>query len=635
MELKRPVRDRISLVLLILVNITTVLFGQTLDCTNDYESQVFCHFKGQNCSEYKLTFLSNSGFGEKHSNFKQCDTAQCCSVHQEEILILGQSFKATVWKGGDRIEFKIINVNESIKPKTPTIVSVKESNGNFHVKWKKNVKKSLRDNLSANVTYYKKGDTEKVSANVRPTTLDEFGYYEILGRDLEPSTTYVVSVTNQIDLSGKFSDSSEEWEFTTPMSSIVLPLVIIISLSFAAIIITATLNGCYVKLKTKWRNTVAKCPNPKLLFMHPGEQEVLKPVPPIISSVCVEPLVPDDSKPWLKESLRDTSSGSLQRSSGISIGSSGLSCANTEPNIIACVQGTLLKALPNISPISHLITNSFSEENQDSGLLFSSYNPCGVRADDMSSGSSGFENKTYSILIPCGPHQNLTDSSEFQTDAEMLCDSEYHPSVGDLTCVDQHAPACPLVNFPPVVLSLMPTDMSYQQSNADSGEFSYAEDYSLSSVSSGTNTIALCDPVSRVEGGCESFDESVCGATKLHGKTERAIICDENPCSSYAPAGSHSFPPVDDGYQAFQNLVEQPDILFSEERSGEKEERLNRYPEESFTKMPQSFLSPVVPGVINNVQGGQCFSELQRPFLSLIPAQESMPLFTDSGYQSV
>ncbi|KAF1393035.1 hypothetical protein PFLUV_G00034220 [Perca fluviatilis] len=598
MELKRPVRERISLVLLILVNITTALYGQTLDCTNDYESQVFCHFEAQNCSEYKLTFLSNSGYGEKHSNFKQCDTAQCCSVHQEKLLLVGQSFTATVWKGGDRIESKIINVTDSIKPKTPTIVSVKESNGNFHVKWKQNVKEGLRDNLSANVTYHKKGDAKKVSAIVTPTTLNEFGYYEILGRGLEPSTTYVVSVTNQIDLSGKFSDSSEEREFTTPMSSTVLSFVIIISLSFAAIIITVALSGCYVKLKTKWRKTVPKCPNPKLLIMHPGEQEVLKPVPPIISSVCVEPLVADDSKPWSKESLRDTSSGSIQRSSGISTGSSGLSCANTEPNVIACVQDALLKALPNISPISHLITNSFTEVNQDSGLLSSSYNPCGVRANDMSSGSCGFENKTYSIFIPSGPHQNLTDNSELRTDSEMLCDSEYHPSVGDVTCVDQHTPACP-----------------------DSGGiFSYAKDSSLFSVSSGTNTIALCDPVSRVEGGCESFDEAVCGGTKLHGKTEGAIICDENPCYGCAPAGSHSFPPVDDSYQAFQNLVEQPDILFSEERSGEKEERLNRYPEESFTKMPQSFLSPVVPGVINNVQGGQCLSELQRPFLSLIPA---------------
>uniref|UniRef100_A0A8C9YD19 Fibronectin type-III domain-containing protein n=1 Tax=Sander lucioperca TaxID=283035 RepID=A0A8C9YD19_SANLU len=547
------------------------------------------------------TYITNCTVNimEKHSNFKPCDTAQCCSVHQEEILVVGESFTATVWKGGNHIESKIINsinliqIQNNIKPKTPTIVSVNESNGNFHVKWKQNVKESLRDNLAANVTYHKKGD---VYAVVKPTTLDEFGYYEILGRNLDPSTTYAVSVKSYLDLSGKFSDSSEEWEFTTRKCHLFSLL-----------------------LKTKWWDTVAKCPNPKLLIMHPGEQEV--------SCLVILTYLTHLSVFRSKESLRE-SSGSLQQSSGISTGSSGLSYANTEPNVIACVQDALLKALPNISPISHFITNSFTEVNQDSGLLSPSYNPCGVRADDMSSGSCGFENKTYSILIPSGPHQNLTD-------AEMLCDCAYHPSAGDVTCADQHAPACPLVNFPPVVLPLMPTDMSYQQSNADPGGFSYAEESSLSSVSSGTNTIASCDPVSRVEGVCESFDEAACGGTKLHGKTEGAIICDENPCYGCAPAGSHSFPPVDDGYQAFQNLVEQPDILFSEERSGEKEECLNRYPEESFTKMPQSFLSPVVQGVINNVQGGQCLSELERPFLSLIPAHQSMPLITDSGYQSV
>lgn len=215
----------------------------------------------------------------------------------------------------------------------------------------------------------------------------------------------------------------------------------------------------------------------------------------------------------------------------------------------------------------------------------------------------------------------------------MLCDSAYHSSEGDVViCADQRTPACPLVNLPPVVSSLMPTDMSYQQCNADSGRFSYAEDSSLSSVSSGTNTT---DPVCRVEVGCESFDEGVGGVTKLSGKTEELIICDENPCYGCGPAGSHSFPPVDDDYQAFQNLVEQPDISFSEKRRDEKEEHWNEFPEESFTKTPQSFLNPVVPGFVNSVQDGQSLSELQRPFLSLIPAYQSVPVITDSGYQSV
>ncbi|XP_074468362.1 uncharacterized protein LOC141753510 [Sebastes fasciatus] len=632
MELKR--RDRMSFVLLILWTIPTItaLSGLNLDCTNDYEDSMFCHFEAQNCSEYSLTLRSNEGYGEPRCIIKQCDSVgQCCCSFNGMIIVLGESHNATVWKGGDRMESKHIDITATIKPKTPTIISVEESNGNFEVKWRSNHKKTFfSDSLMANVTYHIKGDTQEESKFIKPTTNDGLKNYEIPGRVLKSSTTYVVSVKSYINISNKFSDRSEEKEFTTPVNPVVLPLVIIFSLSVAAVIITAAIYVCYVKLKTKWWDTVAKCPNPKLLIMHLSKQELLKTVQPTISSVCVEPFVPDDSKPWSKGSLSN-SSGCLEQSSGFSTGSSCLSYANTEPaDIIAGVQDALGKAFANISPVSPLTTNPLAELNKGGGLLSSPYNPCGVRADEMSSGSSGFDNKSYSILIPSCPHQVVTDSSEVQTQAEMRCDSAYHPIAGDVEpSVDQQAPACPLVDFPPVVLSVMPTDMSYQQSNADSGGFPYAEDSSLSSVSSGTNTVAPCDPVTRDQAGRESSDEAVRGATKPHGKTEEA---DENPCYGSVPAGSRSLPPVDDDYQPFHNLVEQPDVLFSEERSDEEEEHLNKYPGESFTEMHQSFLSP---DFINNVQGDRYLSELQRPFLPLIPADQSKPLFTDSGYQCV
>ncbi|XP_074468377.1 uncharacterized protein LOC141753518 isoform X2 [Sebastes fasciatus] len=619
MELKR--RDRMSFVLLILWTIPTItaLSGLNLDCTNDYEDSMFCHFEAQNCSEYNLTLRSNEGHREPRCIIKQCDSVgQCCCSFNGMIIVLGESHNATVWKGGDSTKPKHIDIAATIKPKTPTIISVDKSNGNFEVKWKTNYNRKM--NMMAKVTYHKKGDTQEEPKSINLTTNDGLNNYEISGQVLKPSTTYVVSVKSYIDFSNKFSDSSEEKEFTTPVNPVVLTLVIIISLSVAAVIITGAIYVCYVKLKTKWLNIVAKCPNPKLLIMHPSKEELLKPVQPTISSVCVEPIVPDDSKPWSKGSL-STSSGCLEQSSGFSTGSSCLSNANTEPaDIIAGVQDALGKAFANINPVSPLTTNPLAESNKVGGLLSSPYNPCGVRADEMSSGSFGFINKTYSILIPSCPHQIVTDSSEVQTQAEMLCDSAYHPIAGDVEpSVDQQAPACPLVDFPPVVLSVMPTDMSYQQSNADSGGFPNAEDSCLSSVSSGTNTVASGDPVTRVEAGRESSDEVVQGATKPHGKTEEA---DENPCYGSVPAGSSSLPPVDDDYQPFHNLVEQPDVLFSEERSDEKEEHLNKYPGESFTEMHQSFLSPVAANFINNVQGDQCLSELQRPFLPLIPADQ-------------
>ncbi|XP_068587140.1 uncharacterized protein [Cebidichthys violaceus] len=627
MDFKRHVRDRISFVLLILGNIATALSDQNLVCTNDYTTGFVCHFEAQNCTEYSLTLQFNNHNEAGSSTFTQCDIGQCCCF-VAMTLILGETHGATVRKGDKIIESININVTHSLKPNTPTIRSVTESNGNFQVMWDTHMIKHIRTELRHYLTYHKKGE-EKEPILVTPTTINEWNSYEILGQHLDPSTTYVVSVKTYTDISDKFSDSSEEVEFTTSMSPLALSLAIITSLSFAAVIFTGVIYICYVKLKTKWWDTVAKCPNPKLGVIHSSKPKVLEPGTIVISPACVEPLVPDDSKQWSKGSLGDISSGSLQQSSGISTGSSCLSYANTEPaDIIACVDNALRKVFANIGPLSPLTTK---ELNKDSGLLSSPYNPCDVQADDMNCWSSGFDNKTYSIVIPSCPHQILTDSSEVQTPAEMLCDSAYHPSAGDIvTCVNPQAPACPLVNSLPGVPSIMPMDMSYQQCNADSGGFSYAEDSSLSAVSSGTSTIGSCDSVSRVEANCESSEEVVCGATKQHGNTEGAAICDENPCHGRVPAGSYSFPPVDDDYQPFQKLVEQPDILFSEERSDEKEEHSSKYTEELLTKMPQSFLCSN-----NNVQGGQCLSELQRPFLCLIPADQSMPLTSDIGYQSV
>ncbi|XP_044069872.1 uncharacterized protein LOC122884263 [Siniperca chuatsi] len=537
-------RDVLLLLLLLLVGqIATAAAlsgdnktGQTLDCVNDMDEWIFCRFEAQNCVEYNVTVRMH-GFGLSHRVkdciLKQFDAGRCCCSVQE-IFVIGETFTATVWKGDISVESKIINVRDSLKPKTPTIISVEESNGNFQVIWNQNTKSRVISNeLTAYVTYQKKGDTGQGFKSDR--TVKGLNYYEIPGRHLKPSTTYVVSVKSHMNWSGLFSDSSEEWEFTTPVSPTVLLLAIIISLSIAAVIISGALYGCYVKFKTKWRDTVAKCPNPKLLIMHPSKQEVLKPVPPVISSICVELLVPGDSKPWSEESLRDTSSEISTTSS------------NTEPaHIVAGVQDALDKAFANISLIPLLTTNPLGELKKDTGLFTAPYNPCG-----------GFDNKTYFAPIPSCPHEIMTDGSEVQTEAEMLCDSAHDPSEGDIaTCADQQVPACLLVTLPPVASSLMTTDMSYQQCNADSGRFSSAEDSSLSSISRGTDTTASCDPVSRVKG----FDEVVSGATKLNGKTEEAAICGENPCHGRVPAGSHSFPPVDDDYQAFQNLVEQPDI---------------------------------------------------------------------------
>ncbi|KAM8762321.1 uncharacterized protein AB9X84_007143 isoform 1-T1 [Acanthopagrus schlegelii] len=607
--------------LLAVENITTSIalsVVKNLDCTHDFKN-MSCDFDAPNCSGYNLTLRSLDFNDLASCIFKQCDRGKCCCSTQMS-LIYGENHNATVWKGDENLASKIISVVDRFKPRVPTDVTVEESNGNFKVTWRTNMdhQPSVRNDLRAIVTYRIKGDTAQVSEPFKPTTVNGLRYYEINGKHLKPSTTYLVSVRS-VYWNNLSSDSSQEVEFTTSMSPDVLLMSIIISLSIAAVIISGAIYGCYTKAKTVWWDSVAKCPNPRLLDMHPRKEDVLKPVGPLLSTISVEPLIPDDTKSWSKGSLHDGSSGSPQQSSGISTGSSCTSYANTEPvDIVAGVEEALRKAFPNISPMSPLTTSPFQAINPAIDLISSPYNLCDVRADDVNSGSSGFDNKTYSILIPNLPHPTLDVGGS-----------------APLESSDQQIPACPLITFPPAASSLIPMDMSYQQCSLDSERFSCAEDSSLSSSSSSTNPIAPCDPAFRVENGCERSDEAVGDAAKLNGTHEVAIKCDENPCYGCVPAVSHSFPPVNDDYQAFQNLVGQPDILFAEQRSDEEEEHLDKYPEESISEMPEISLNPAVPGFFDNVQGAKCLPELERPLLSLLSAGQSMPAFTEGGYQSV
>ncbi|XP_067449759.1 uncharacterized protein [Thunnus thynnus] len=252
MKFNRRVRDRMSLILFLLGNIASVALsdldnetGLNLDCTNDLEGLMSCHFDAQNCTEYNLTLRSNDGYGEQRCIIKQCDTGRCCcSVIM--ILIPGETHTATVFKGGQSVESKVISITDSVKPKAPTIISVKRSNGNFRVEWTANTNSnSLRSRLSAQVTYHKKGDTKEVSENITTAIVNGPNYYEILGKHLEPSTTYLVSMKSYTSISGLFSDSSEEHEFRTPASRRALLLAVIICLSIAAVIIANVTLGCF------------------------------------------------------------------------------------------------------------------------------------------------------------------------------------------------------------------------------------------------------------------------------------------------------------------------------------------------------------------------------------------------------
>ncbi|CAN9506924.1 unnamed protein product [Ophioblennius macclurei] len=528
-----------------------------LSCTNDFSEWICCHVDRQKCSGLNLTVQNDKWSNEKSCSLQQCGVGRCC-CSVEMPLVLWEFHTATVWREGRRMESTTFNVKNSMKPKTPTIVSVKESNGDIEILWDPKMKGIANRSLQiAEVTYYKVSDMKMERKTEKPPTVSGFFYAKIPGRNLEPSTTYRVSVRSITSWSGKISESSNTTEFKTSASSNSTLLAVIISLSVGAIFLSILLYICFDKMKSNWWDIVTKYPNPELDIKHSNEQEVLKPISPIISPISVDPILPDDSKQW-----STSSGGSLEHSSGFSTGSSDLSYANTNPvNIIASVQDALSKILPNISPMSKLMS-SLEEKKNISDLLSSSSDPRGSPANDMSNGSSGLMNRTYSIIIP---RQNEENSPKVPMQTEMLCESMHcsnetgmldnHPQQVPVVPVPAHQEFC----FPSGISSSVEIDMSYQPCNSESGAFS--EGSTFSSFSSDIKMIMSSDLESRDETGCGIVDEVISSATKLKSSDEGPVVTDTSASNRSESAESQSELLMSDDYQPFQNLVGQHNVF--------------------------------------------------------------------------
>ncbi|XP_061621807.1 uncharacterized protein LOC133474285 isoform X2 [Phyllopteryx taeniolatus] len=522
-----------------------------------------CHFDAPNCTDYNVTLWSLDGYGERYCLPVQCVSGKCCcSIRM--IFILDNNHMAFVRRGGEYVESKNISVKHSFKPQTPTVFSVNETNGNFQVIWRTNIRKPLiREIIITNLTYRNKGDTKEVTEVVKAPQVETplcspCVSTEILGAHLEPSTTYVVTVQSFLPWKSPPSDRSKEYEFTTPASRESLLLTLIISLSLLAITISSVAYVSYVKCRTKYWDSVSDYQNSKLLDINPSEVEVLKPMPLIISSIYVETLTPDDQKPWSKDSLINSSTESLLQSSGTSSGPPSLSYACTEAaDIIAGVQGALSKALMNIIPVSASTDHLLKDSNKPTSALFTHPSPCN------SEQHSELENTvTYSFIRPSCPVQVIADPLKSHAQPEMPCDYSYQETGGVSTC-DKRGSACEENMFPTLVSSDTLTATSHQRCSRDSGRFSNGEnsDASLSC----SNTSLSGDVESRVAAEyehCQEMFSGACDKGEDATKESEGHIC--------IPASLQGTFPVDDNYQPFQGLRELSDNQFDEQKSDKK-----------------------------------------------------------------
>lgn len=283
-----------------------------------------------------------------------------------------------------------------------------------------------------------------------------------------------------------------------------------------------------------------------------------------------------------------------------------------ESGIIA---GDHPSAFTSLSPPSTRVPQRLS----DSGLSSSPSNLC-VRADDVA-GSSGFDNKTYSIILPAFPQQE--ERSEVGMQGQLMCDPAYRGADGDSDDKQLLEHLLLTSALPP----LMDTDMGYQATK-DSVQVPHVGDPMRSSISSRSST--LCDSSS---GPWLKFDNADRDAAKIDNSGEMVVFWDGNLLYSGTPAGSNSPLPVDFSYKTFQSPVEPSDALRLEQRCSE--EQGNGCPDAPLTAISHHLSHPVVSCCTESVRGGSASPTFQQPFSSLLSASQSTPtIIVDSGYRS-
>ncbi|XP_055753323.1 uncharacterized protein LOC129833072 isoform X3 [Salvelinus fontinalis] len=582
-------------------------------------------------------------------------------------LIIREEFNATLWNSGKRLNSKVLCIKCSIKPKTPTVQDVKPTeNGNFLVKWKTNYpdNEQFSKNLIAELSYRKKGETdEPFPLFVQVSKNDSTTSYELLGRDLEPNTIYALKVRTYTDWSGRFSDWSEELEFTNPASSRKVLQIVIVFSCIAVIIITSALFWCSVRLKTKLWDNIPKCSNPDLLYMVPGVPKVLSPPKILLSSIYVDSSKMDiEEKAWTNPSTVDGSSGRGRGSeldTSSSLGHAHTFSMSPEPSneqIISHLQEALSKVFPSLVPLdgnpqSLLLAPPMTddgtemncpESNRDIGVCSSDYNPLHFMSESGGSCGSCYNNLTYSPSVPLNSLQELTTSktSSFPTQPLLFCNSSYHS--GEAEVLKNGHPQLFLgtgqqdLNLSTNCATFLQTDFSYHPCDGasnDSETTTSSEDTSLingSNVSDVISIIARYQSFSEAVGkdnerGTDAFMDVPLPLKDFQDVDREPLIYVVNPCYHSLPDPGCSLPPSDVDYQTLQSLGQNsPDPWVSDKL-------LNKCLE---TEIPQSSMGNMPLNVIPNSQGGQC-PKPGSPFLTAFCSDQAMQIDNDSSYHCV
>ncbi|KAJ8251122.1 hypothetical protein GJAV_G00217520 [Gymnothorax javanicus] len=306
-----------------------------LNCFDDYIRTMVCEFTSNkfNCSGYSLDFEStfqehyacNLTFSEEVAQYFH---SKCgCTVQLPEF-VNAEKYTVRLMDGGTVLNSTFVTAIDNIKPNTPEILMVRPmKNGNFKVTWDTNYPKenALSEHLEIQLSYRKKGEPHKASKIANASK----PFHEIPGRDLEPSSEYVVRARSfSRQYSTQFSDWSREVEWTSPASAgNVLKFIIPLLCVLLAINICA-FYWCCARLKAKWWDKIPT-PSNDVKDMVPGNFKVFIPKHYDSSSNHIHLLTIDETKEkprpttWMSECEKDVqykniTNLTLAKDSGIS-----------------------------------------------------------------------------------------------------------------------------------------------------------------------------------------------------------------------------------------------------------------------------------------------------------------------------
>ncbi|XP_026100662.1 uncharacterized protein LOC113071526 [Carassius auratus] len=234
-----------------------------LKCFNDYEKEIKCSLSTdrlKNCSGYKLNITHNMFQKYNACIFERSHLSDKCECKiQVREFVKAEFYNTTLLEGMDVLLNKTLMTEDFIKPKTPVLSVQKTENGNFNVTWDDQYSDSVAsflESLTINLSYGIKGGIEKISKTVQNTV----GSFEIVGKNLQQNTDYVLTATMSTGYNGHSisSDQSAPVEFTAPSSPNEIAKLVIPTLCFGLIVIIFVIFFCILRMKMNWWDKIPK-----------------------------------------------------------------------------------------------------------------------------------------------------------------------------------------------------------------------------------------------------------------------------------------------------------------------------------------------------------------------------------------